>query len=325
MQCRPLNKPKEEKMVQRMPERIIVDTDIGSDVDDAYALAFLAKSPEVKIEAVTTVWADPLLRARIARKLLDLLGKRDIPVAAGEANPLNPQRPVFLFGHEGRGVLNEDGDEDLSVLDIPAGDLIESLLRKYPQEIKVVLIGPQTNMGKLLSTKPELAGLVKEFVIMGGLPFYGPKEIDLFGERPVDFNMISDPEAAATILACGIPTTMVGVNVTVPTLLTKEDIQRVRKSRDPAIRFLSTMTDEWISFMGIEETSMHDALAASTAFTLEFLDTMMLSLAVETKGELTTGLTVVNRSSHSAWNRVRVATDARRESFVRFMLERVLA
>jgi inosine-uridine nucleoside N-ribohydrolase len=114
------------------------------------------------------------------------------------------------------------------------------------------------------------------------------------------------------------------VNVTVPTLLTKGDIQRVKESRDPAIRFLSAMTDEWISFMGIEETSMHDALAASTAFTLEFLDTMMLSVAVETNGELTTGLTIVNRSSQNAWNRVRVATDARR-AVRRFMLERILA
>lgn len=306
-----------------MPERVIVDTDIGSDVDDAYALAFLARSPEVRIEAVTTVWADPLLRARIARRLLDLLGENDVPVAAGEREPLDPARSAFLFGHEGRGVF--DGERESAVLDIPAGELIESLLRKHPGEIKVVLIGPQTNMGKLLREKPDLAAMVKEFVIMGGMPFYGPKEMERVGERPLEFNVASDPEAAALVFSSGAPITMVGANVTIPTLLRKEDIRRVGRSRDPALQLIARMTEEWLPFLGLEETSMHDPLAASAAFTLEFLDTMMLNVAVETRGELTTGLTIVNRSSHSDWNTVRVATDVRVEPFIRFMLDRILA
>ena len=100
-----------------MAERIILDTDIGTDIDDAFAIALLANWPEVEIEAVTTVWADAHLRARMARKLLDTLGRRDIPVAVGESLPLNPERPAFLMGHEGRGVL-EDG-EGLSFLKSP--------------------------------------------------------------------------------------------------------------------------------------------------------------------------------------------------------------
>ena len=73
-----------------MVQRVIVDTDIGTDVDDAYALAFLAHCREVTIEAGATVWADARLRAQIARKLLNLLGRGDTPVAAGEDMPLNP-------------------------------------------------------------------------------------------------------------------------------------------------------------------------------------------------------------------------------------------
>ena len=68
-------------------QRVIVDTDIGTDVDDAYALMLLARCPEVKIEAITTVWADAELRARMVRKLFDLLGLADIPVAVGEDKP----------------------------------------------------------------------------------------------------------------------------------------------------------------------------------------------------------------------------------------------
>ncbi len=304
------------------PQRIIVDTDIGSDVDDAFALALLARSPEVQLEAVTTVWADSLLRARIARKLLRLLGKEDIPVAAGENVPLNPERSAFLFGHEGRGVLDEG--EDVAAGGVAAGELIESLLRKHPHEIKLILIGPQTNIGKLFREKPEVAGLVKEIVIMGGLPFYGPREIALFGERPVDFNIISDPEAAAIVLSSGVPITMIGINVTVPTVLRKEHIERLRSSENPALLLVSRMLEEWLSFAGLSETSMHDPLAATAAFTLKFLDTMMLNVSVETSGEFTTGLTLVNRSSQTEWNRVRVATDARSAEFIEFMLERIL-
>ena len=306
-----------------MAQRVIFDTDIGTDVDDAYALALLANCPEVKIEAVTTVWADAHLRARMARKLLNLLAKEDIPVAVGEDMPLNPDRSAFLMGHEGRGVF--DKDEALSVSDTPAAEIIESLLRKYPNEIKVLLIGPQTNFGKLLSEKPDLAALIKEFVVMGGTPFYGPREIELFGERPLDYNLITDPEAARVVFESGVPITMVGTNVTVPTLLKKEQIGRVKARGTPATDLLHAMTMEWLAVIDRDETSMHDPLAVTSAFTLDFLDTMMLNVVIETKGETTAGLTVVNRCDNDAWNTVRVATEVQSGQFIEFMLQRILA
>jgi purine nucleosidase len=306
-----------------MAERIILDTDIGTDVDDAYAIALLANCPEVQIEAVTTVWADAHLRARMARKLLDTLGRRDIPVAVGESLPLNRERPAFLFGHEGRGIV-EDGEE-LLLLEEPAGVVIEGLLRKFPGEIKIVLIGPQTNLGKLLSEKPDLAPLVKEFVVMGGTPFYGPKEIERFGQRPVDYNFVTDPEAARVVFDSGVPITMIGTNVTTSTLLKGDHIERIEKRGAPHTDLLHRMTAEWFQTTGWTETHMHDPLAVTAAFTMEFLETMMLHVKIETRGEFTTGLTVVNRSDNAAWNNVRVATEARSEEFVEFMLQRILA
>jgi len=306
-----------------MAQRIIVDTDIGTDVDDAYALALLANSPEVKMEAVTTVWADAQLRARIARKLLNLLGKQDVPVAVGENLPLNRERPAFLMGHEGRSVF--DGNEELPLSDVPATNLIESLLRKYPHEIKLVLIGPLTNIGKMLTQEPDLASLVKEFVIMGGMPFYGPREIKLFGERQAEYNFFCDPEAARVVFSSGVPITMVGANVTIPTLLKKPQIDLIGKRGAPATDLLCTMTGEWLRVIDRDATSMHDPLAVAAAFTLDFLDTMMLNVAIETKGDLTTGLTVINYYEHEEWNTVRVATEARSDDFVKFMLQRILS
>jgi purine nucleosidase len=306
-----------------MTRRVILDTDIGTDVDDAYALAFLVNSPEVEIEAVTTVWADAGLRGRVARKLLNLLGRSDIPVAVGESLPLNRERPAFLMGHEGNGVFGRD--EDLPVGDVPAGAIIESLLRKYPHEITILVIGPQPNLGKLLSEKPELAGLIKEFVVMGGLPFYGPEEMERFGERPVDYNLVTDPEAARIVFGSGVPITMVGLNVTMPTRIGRSQIELVRKHGSPATDLLHAMTAEWLRVIARDETSMHDPLAVTAAFTDDFLDTMMLNVAIETKGEFTAGLTVVNRCDNEEWNTVRVATAARCDEFVEFMLQRILS
>ena len=306
-----------------MTQRVIVDTDIGTDVDDAYALALLVNSPEVKIEAVTTVWADAELRAKIARKLLNLAGRPDIPVAVGQSFPLNPERSAFLMGHEGIGVVG--ADEDLPLCEQPADEIIESLLRRYPREVVVFLIGPQTNLGKLLSERPELAGLIKEFVIMGGLPFYGPKEMDRFGERPLDYNLVTDPEAAGIVFGSGVPITMVGLNATMPTLLQKNQVELIGNRGAPTTDLLYAMTVEWLKVIDRDETPMHDPLAVTTSFTSDFLDTMMLNVAIETKGELTAGLTVVNRCDNADWNTVRVATDARGDEFIAFMLQRILS
>ncbi|RJP15576.1 MAG: nucleoside hydrolase [Candidatus Abyssobacteria bacterium SURF_5] len=306
-----------------MTERVIIDTDIGTDVDDAYALAFLANSPEVKIEAVTTVWADARLRARIAKKLLIALGRPDIPVAAGENLPLNPDRSAFLMGHEGKGVFEEG--EEVALSDVPALELVESVLRKRPKEVSVVLIGPQTNFGKLLSTKPELGALIKQFIIMGGTPFYGLKEMELFGERPIDYNFVADPEAVRIVFDSGVPIILVGCNVTMPTLLREEHLESIRKRNTAATDLLAAMTDIWLNVIGQKETPMHDALACSAAFTLDFLNTMMLNVVIETRGEFTAGLTVVNCYKNAEWNTVKVATDVRREEFIQFMMRRILA
>lgn len=305
-----------------MVQRIILDTDIGTDVDDAYALALLANSPEIKIEAVTTVWADAQLRALIARKLLNLLGKQNVPVAVGENLPLNRGRPAFLFGHEGRSVLEKD--KGLSISDIPATQIIEALIKKYPNEIKILLIGPQTNLGRLLSEKPELAKFIKEFVVMGGTPYYGPKEIRRFGERPIDYNLVTDPESARIVFESGTPITMVGINVTTPTLLRKDKIHCVKKNGSSATDLLYAMTADWLKMINKDETSMHDPLAVTAAFNSNFLDTTMLNVVVETRGELTAGLTIVNRCDNGALNNVRVATDVRGDEFIEFMLGRIL-
>ncbi|MBZ0288503.1 MAG: nucleoside hydrolase, partial [Anaerolineae bacterium] len=90
-----------------MPTRVILDTDIGTDVDDCLALALLLASPELKLEGVTCVYGDVDLRVRMAEKLLSLRGLKDVPVRAGARKPLLGLREVYWEGHEGQGLLTE--------------------------------------------------------------------------------------------------------------------------------------------------------------------------------------------------------------------------
>ena len=90
--------------------RVILDTDIGTDVDDCLALAFLLGSPELRLEGVTCVYGDVQLRSRMIRKLLRLAGRDDVPVMLGAGEPLLRRLPVYWPGHEGVGLLGPDDD-----------------------------------------------------------------------------------------------------------------------------------------------------------------------------------------------------------------------
>ncbi|HLZ07252.1 MAG TPA: nucleoside hydrolase, partial [Chloroflexota bacterium] len=126
-----------------MAIRVILDTDIGTDVDDCLALAFLLSSPEIQLDAVTCVYGDVLLRGRMARKLLRLAGRADVPVSLGVGKPLLGRVPVYWGGHEGIGLLDA-GDEAPLPLVEPAVDYIVRQVLTNPGQIHLVAIGPLT-------------------------------------------------------------------------------------------------------------------------------------------------------------------------------------
>src|SRR5262245_10424073 len=147
-----------------MPRRIVLDTDIGTDVDDALALALALASPEIELVAVTTVAGDTTLRARIAARLLALAGRDDIPVYPGCARALSSPGGFAWFGHEGDGIL--DGSRD-AVSGEPA---VDALLRLFGSgdEIELVAIGPLTNVAVALEREPAFARRVARLTVMGG-------------------------------------------------------------------------------------------------------------------------------------------------------------
>lgn len=222
------------------PRPVVFDTDIGSDVDDAVALALLLACPEaIDLRAVTTVAADTAGRARLAARLLALAGRRDVPVAAGEREALLRRDRFPVWGHEGRGV--PDGDL-APLLDEPAPQVLVRLAREVPG-LEILAVGPMTNVARALALYPELPGRVGGLTIMGG----HIRRVALGGKvfaPGIDYNLCSDPEAAVAVLGAGFRTTLVTADVTLQVWLRPGDVEALARS-GPLGSALATQVRIW--------------------------------------------------------------------------------
>jgi purine nucleosidase len=203
-------------------KRILFDTDIGSDVDDALALGLVLACPDaLELAAVTTVAGDTELRARIAARLLGLGGRADVPVFVGERRPrLRSQDRVSWFGHE-PGMVPEGGP-DARIAAEPAPEAIVRLAREVPG-LELVAVGPLTNLAAALALDAKLPERVAGLTIMGG--HIRRVAIGGFVCAPgIDYNLCCDPEATCAVLGAGFATTLVTADVTLSTWLRERDL-----------------------------------------------------------------------------------------------------
>ena len=245
-----------------MPERVILDTDIGTDVDDAMALALAALSPEITLEGITTVYGDVRLRARMAVKILRMLGREDVPVMAGSAHVLLRNRPIWWLGHEGEGLLTAE-DDALSYDSRHAVDFIIRTVMDNPGEITLVAIGPFTNLAIALAREPRVAQNVKNIIIMGGSARLGSNGMEL---EYIDHNVKCDPEAAALLFASGAPVMMCGYDVTRQVLIRTADVERLDATHDPLNIAMARMIRKWLDWWKRDFTAMNDPLCVALAF-----------------------------------------------------------
>lgn len=267
-----------------MAKRVILDTDIGTDVDDAMALLLALASPELEVVGVTTVHADAPLRARLARKLLALAGRKDVPVVAGASLPLaDPLPPNFhwhprLRGHEGVGVLSAEELIPSPELHAGADDAAHFIMEQAglrPGELSLVTIGSLTNVGRALQLEPRLAEWIRDVTLMGGTVY-----AERFPWPPMlETNLNCDPEATRLVFESGMPLTVVPMEVTTQVFLTAEQRAHLAALGAPLADALVTMMegmlvgmDSLSSEVGLSEdfyqgrTFMHDPLAVAAAF-----------------------------------------------------------
>jgi purine nucleosidase len=201
------------------PLPILLDTDIGDDIDDALALTVVLNSPELELVGVTTVFRDAPRRAILARQLLDMGGRGDVPAVAGCSEPLFPSWDKFPGG-KSLGRQFEALDDSLQWTDTNrAVEFIIDKVRDFAsrgERLTLVPIGALTNLALAFLWAPDIIPQCR-VVLMGGK--WGSK----FAEPDAEWNILCDPEAAALVFRSGVDLTMVGLDVTMQCVLSPEE------------------------------------------------------------------------------------------------------
>jgi len=287
--------------------KLILDTDIGTDVDDAWALALCLASPEIELLGVTLVHADLETRAKVALKMLKLTGRTDVPVYKGISEPLAEGLGCCWCGHEGTDTDFSD-IEGLSAKD-GAVDFILETVKKHPGEVVVAPIGPLTNIAVAIQRDPETMRKVKRLAIMGATYEGEGRE-----KAGVEHNIKCDPVAAKIVLESGIPATVVGLNVTGKVVIRRSDLAPIKDT--PFGGYLSAMTEQLYRLWNRDSTYMHDPLAVATEIdpslvttrkmTAEALDAGRVAFTSDAEGPLDVCVDVdVDRFENLLQSRVR--------------------
>lgn len=246
---------------------ILLDTDIGTDIDDAFALALILRSPELKLLGVTTVSGDTEARARLAAKLLWESGLRRVPVVAGEpGKPLPIEQTRWAKGF--RSPQLHTGS---------AVDFLDSALRRQADKTTIVAIGPLSNIAALLQKDPAIAKKIDRLVLMGGSIAHG------YGESttPVaEYNIASDPAAAQTVFSSGVKILMVPLDVTAMLQLREADRHRVFTTLTPMTDALAVLYNLWNQRTPI----LFDPMAVAMAIDPALCQTKPLNVEVDSNG-----------------------------------------
>jgi purine nucleosidase len=301
-----------------MPTRVILDTDIGTDVDDCLALSLILQSPELTLDGVTCVYGDVLLRARMVLKLLQLHGLTGVPVLLGAAKPLLGLRTVYWPGHEGEGLL-EPGDNSLTPTPGHAVDFIVDTVRANPGQIHLIAIGPLTNIALAFLKEPELPQLLAHLTIMGGA-VRGPERTDL---PYAEHNVVCDADAAHVVLTAGAPTTLVPLDVTTRVKIRRDGVARIRAAGTPFHQAIAEQVDRYPRFRSNGETPLHDPLAVATVIQPDLITFRSLHVDVETSGRLTTGATLVRDPTPDLPANTQVALTVDAPRFEAFLISRL--
>lgn len=309
--------------LDKCPERVIIDTDIGDDIDDLLGLTLALQSPEVDLLGVTTVFKNTLLKARIGKKLARLAGREDIMAVPGISQPLNQHRLApFLTKVDFTEIpcqYTEDMEEEITE---SPGDAVDFLIQKTLSlngELIIVAIGPLTNIAAMLQKAPIVASKVKRLVLMGGAYFANVAE----------YNIQCDPEAAKVVFESGIPIHGIGLDVTRQCRLSEKDLDDLRGDGSELTDFLYRTIGLWRGHTR-NLPYLHDPLAMGTVIRQDFVKLVPRAIAIETQGEYTRGMTF-NVTDSNWWNgspnkaNAQVGLEVDHERFRQFFMERILA
>ncbi|HDX9011396.1 pyrimidine-specific ribonucleoside hydrolase RihA [Aeromonas dhakensis] len=274
---------------------VILDCDPGH--DDAIALILALASPELKVLAVTTSAGNqtPDKTLNNALRILTLLGRDDISVAAGAPKPLARE---LIIADNVHGESGLDGpklpDPAFAPVAMTALELMARCLRESPEPVTLVPTGPLTNIALLLAAHPELKSKIARIVLMGGAAGAGN------WTPAAEFNIYVDPEAADMVFKSGLPITMCGLDVTHQAQVMDEDIERVRAINNPVAQCVAGLLDFFMIYhrdpkWGFAGAPLHDPCTIAWLLAPALFHGVECRVDIETGGTHTSGMTVVDR------------------------------
>ena len=311
--------------------RVLLDCDPGH--DDAIAIMLAIADPSIELTAITTVAGNVTLdhTTRNALRVLDMVDRPDIPVAAGRDRPRSRDLSTAAVMHGESGLAGPlPVEPSRPALDIPAIELIEQVLTDATEPVTLVATGPLTNMADVVERLPHLHGRIAELVIMGGA-------VDLGNWTPAaEFNIWVDPDAADIVFraACppggprtGIPLTMIGLEVTHRAWLDLGHAEQLRGQGSAGL-FVAELLDHFVGFhqerFGWPGAPIHDAVTIAHLIDPTLLTLHTMNVQIETHSPLCIGRTVADRWAVTGLPaNAAVGIDIDRDRFVTLLIDRL--
>jgi purine nucleosidase len=296
----------EEPSVKKKAIPILLDTDIGTDVDDAFALALILASPELDLRGVTTVGSEPQTRALIVCRFLAAVGRSNIPVAAGAL----PQ-PAEEIEKQGRYAKSDGGRPPRASQPVKeaAVEFLYQRLKEHRGELTLLAIGPLTNIARLLREHPDCQPWIRRIVLMAGSVRVGYK-----GKAPpeTEWNIRCDIPAAQAVFASGIPLVVAPLDATTMLKLKEEPRRRLFQAATPLTEQVRLLYELW----GERTPTLYDPVAVALCFEERFCTMEDLRLEVDAKGQ-----TRIVKGAANA----RVATAIGGDDFLKWYVDRVVS
>jgi len=259
------------------------------------ALMLALESPELDVRAITVVPGNVTAAQGLenALRMVSLVNRCDIPVAAGAQHPLFQKLITAEFWHGRNGLANVELPPSKCKVNGHFGpDLIIQMVHAAPHEITLVPVGPLTNIALAVLQDPSIVPLVKEVILMGGSISGG--NVNAAAEA----NIYNDPEAAQIVFQAGWPLTMVGLDVGDKALLSRKYLDQLGSTHGPVNDFIYKVAKYLVDLsarFGWPGTPMYDPLAVGVAIDATLVKAPEMHVEVETTGAFTRGETVANR------------------------------
>ena len=292
------------------PEKIIIDTDIGDDIDDAFAVALALRSPELEILGITATFGDTALRARLLDRFLGEAGRGDIPVGAGV--PTVPKGTFTQSAYAVRGSFAKVSHPD-------AVDFLLEQIRQHPGEITLIAIGPLMNVGAAIDKDPATFRKLKRVVMMGGSIKRGYGEVSPGQPRPPEpeWNIVNDIPSAQKLFTSGVPLFVMPLD---STQLKLDEAKRAYLFRQgtPLTDALTLLYHEW----GQPTPTLFDPVTIAFAVNPSLCPVQPMHIVVDDKG-----LTRPDPGPPNAPNppNAQVCLESHPDAFFQFLLSRISA